>query len=225
MGRSRGGLTTKIHALVDANGLPVALKLTEGQAHDGRSAADMLPGPRRRPNPDRRPRLRQRLFSAKNMTARASSPTSSRWPAGFEQTRLQPLPVPQSRNRVERFFDKLKHFRAVATRYEKHAANYLVLFKLAATRICMRLNQSGVQESGASRCAAFARAPVARAPQAAMPLHSQVLQGIPAASCDRLVGADRLGSSANWASPSFCFRRERKSLSATGAESTAAGDK
>ena len=42
MGRSRGGLTTKIHALVDANGLPVAIKLTEGQAHDGRSAADML---------------------------------------------------------------------------------------------------------------------------------------------------------------------------------------
>ena len=42
MGRSRGGLTTKIHALVDANGLPVGLKLTEGQAHDGRSAAGML---------------------------------------------------------------------------------------------------------------------------------------------------------------------------------------
>ncbi len=42
MGRSRGGLTTKIHALVDANGLPVALKLSEGQAHDGRSAAPML---------------------------------------------------------------------------------------------------------------------------------------------------------------------------------------
>jgi transposase len=42
MGRSRGGLTTKIHALVDARGLPIALKLTPGQAHDGRSAADML---------------------------------------------------------------------------------------------------------------------------------------------------------------------------------------
>ena len=42
MGRSRGGLTTTTHALVDANGLPVMLKLTEGQAHDGRSAADML---------------------------------------------------------------------------------------------------------------------------------------------------------------------------------------
>ena len=42
MGRSRGGLTTKIHALVDAEGLPIALKLTEGQAHDGRSGRDML---------------------------------------------------------------------------------------------------------------------------------------------------------------------------------------
>ena len=42
MGRSRGGLTTKIHALVDANGLPIRLKLTEGQAHDGRSADDMV---------------------------------------------------------------------------------------------------------------------------------------------------------------------------------------
>ena len=42
MGRSRGGLTTKIHALVDANGLPILLKLTPGQAHDGRSASDML---------------------------------------------------------------------------------------------------------------------------------------------------------------------------------------
>ena len=42
MGRSRGGLTTKLHALVDAMGLPIALKLTEGQAHDGRSAADMF---------------------------------------------------------------------------------------------------------------------------------------------------------------------------------------
>ena len=44
MGRSRGGLATKIHALDDANGLPILLKLTPGQAHDGRSADDMLDG-------------------------------------------------------------------------------------------------------------------------------------------------------------------------------------
>jgi hypothetical protein len=42
MGRSRGGLTTIIHALVDACGLPIALELTDGQAHDGKSAEAML---------------------------------------------------------------------------------------------------------------------------------------------------------------------------------------
>jgi hypothetical protein len=42
MGRSRGAPTKKIHALVDAERLPIALKLTEGQAHDGRSGRDML---------------------------------------------------------------------------------------------------------------------------------------------------------------------------------------
>ncbi len=42
MDRSHGSLTTKIHALVDADGRPIRLKLTAGQAHDGRSAADMF---------------------------------------------------------------------------------------------------------------------------------------------------------------------------------------
>lgn len=42
------------------------------------------------------------------------------------------------RNLVERFFSKLKHSRAVATRFEKHDANYLALVKLAAARIWMR---------------------------------------------------------------------------------------
>jgi len=42
MGRSRGGLTTRIHALVDANSLPVTLKLSAGQAYDGHSAAGRL---------------------------------------------------------------------------------------------------------------------------------------------------------------------------------------
>ena len=46
------------------------------------------------------------------------------------------------RNLVERFFNKLKHFRAVATRFEKHDANYLALVKLAAARIWMRFNES-----------------------------------------------------------------------------------
>ena len=42
MGRSRGGLTTKIHALVDAEGLPIDLRLSEGQHADCRHAEDLL---------------------------------------------------------------------------------------------------------------------------------------------------------------------------------------
>src|SRR5260370_26536651 len=42
IGRSRGGLTTKIHALVDALGNPVALMLTPGQAHDLAGAEPLL---------------------------------------------------------------------------------------------------------------------------------------------------------------------------------------
>lgn len=42
MGRSRGGLTSKIHAVVDTKGLPVRLALTVGEAHDNRLAAELL---------------------------------------------------------------------------------------------------------------------------------------------------------------------------------------
>jgi hypothetical protein len=68
MGRSRGGLTTKIHALTDARGL---------------------------------------LYRA--------------------------------RNRIERFFNRNKHFRRLATRYEKHASNFLAMLKLAATHLWLAI--------------------------------------------------------------------------------------
>jgi transposase len=42
MGRSRGGLTGKIHAVVDTNGLPVHLALTPGEAHDNRLCSALL---------------------------------------------------------------------------------------------------------------------------------------------------------------------------------------
>ena len=136
MGRSRGGLTTKIHAVVDANGNPVALKLSEGQAHDGRSAVDMLDsvGPGQTLLADRgydSDALRQILAergawaNVKPMPGRVNIPVFSPY-------------LYRLRNLVERFFNKLKHFRAIATRFEKHDANYLALVKLAAARIWMR---------------------------------------------------------------------------------------
>ena len=44
IGRSRGGLSTKIHALVDALGNPVGFHLTGGEAHDLVGADHVLPG-------------------------------------------------------------------------------------------------------------------------------------------------------------------------------------
>ena len=140
MGRSRGGLTTKIHALVDAEGRPIRLKLTEGQAHDGRSAADMFDTVQaghilladRAYDSDR---LRAELKSRgawgciPPMPARVNIPSFSGW-------------VYRQRNAVERFFNKLKHFRAIATRYDKRDDNFLAAIQLASIRIWLRSNES-----------------------------------------------------------------------------------
>lgn len=140
MGRSRGGLTTKIHALVDASGLPIALKLTEGQAHDGRSASDMLGS----------------LVTGNILLADRAYDSDALRQALAERgawANVKPMPqrrnVPafspflyRYRNLVERFFNKLKHFRAVATRYDKTPENYLASVKLASARIWMRFNES-----------------------------------------------------------------------------------
>lgn len=140
MGRSRGGLTTKIHAVVDGCGLPITLKLTEGQAHDGRSAHDMLDTVRsgqvlladRAYDSDA---LRQALADRGAWANVKPMPNRNRIPA-FSAF------LYKDRNLVERFFNKLKHFRGVATRYDKLAENYLAGVKLASARIWMRANES-----------------------------------------------------------------------------------
>ncbi len=140
MGRSRGGLTTKIHALVDTYGLPILLKLTEGQAHDGRSAQDML-GTVHRGNV----LLADRAYdsNALHQTLAARGATANVKPM---PQRLEPPPFDawlyRQRNLVERFFNKLKHFRAIATRYDKRDDNFLASVKLASIRIWMRFNES-----------------------------------------------------------------------------------
>ena len=46
------------------------------------------------------------------------------------------------RNRIGRFFNKLRQFRRIATRHEKLAANYLAMIKIATIRIWLRANES-----------------------------------------------------------------------------------
>ena len=47
----------------------------------------------------------------------------------------------RSRNLVERFFNRIKHCRRVATRYDKLAANYLAFVQLASIRLWLRVNE------------------------------------------------------------------------------------
>lgn len=48
----------------------------------------------------------------------------------------------RERNLIERFFSKLKHFRRVATRYDKLVANFLAMVHLASMRLWLRVYES-----------------------------------------------------------------------------------
>ncbi|MCP2001262.1 transposase [Nitrobacter winogradskyi] len=48
----------------------------------------------------------------------------------------------RKRNLIERFFSKIKHYRAVATRYDKRDDNFIASIKLALIRICLRFIES-----------------------------------------------------------------------------------
>src|SRR6059058_215527 len=116
MGRSRGGLTSKIHAVVDTNGLPVRLALTAGEAHDNRLAG----------------RLLSRLKSGTMLLANRGYDAD--WIRDLVRQRGAWANIPPKRNRtealcfspylyrarnlVERFFNKIKHCRRIATRYD-----------------------------------------------------------------------------------------------------------
>jgi transposase len=140
MGRSRGGLTTKIHALVDAMGRPIVLKLSEGQAHDGRSAEDMFDTVQAGTI-----LLADRAYDAdalhRRLAERGAWANIPAMPHRLDPPVFSPWLYKQ-RNAVERFFNKLKHFRAIATRYDKRDDNFLASVKLASLRIWLRANES-----------------------------------------------------------------------------------
>ena len=140
MGRSRGGLTTKIHALTDGQGLPLEMILTPGQAGDCPAAGQLLG--RLRENTivlaDKAydaDWLRRRIEAA-GAAPNIPSVIHRRWKTCFSPV------LYRGRNCIERFFNRIKHFRRIATRYEKRASNYLAMLKLAATQIWLRHNKS-----------------------------------------------------------------------------------
>jgi len=134
IGRSRGGPSTKIHALTDALGNPCALMLTPGQDHDLAGAEPLLENA----NPDAV--IGDKAYDADALIDKLSDrgvtpvipPKANR-----KEMRECDFALYCERNLIERFFNKIKHFRGIATRYDKLARNYLAAVQLVATIILL----------------------------------------------------------------------------------------
>ena len=140
MGRSRGGLTTKIHALVDGRGLPIRLHLSEGQASDCREGEQLIDAV-----PSGATFLADKAYDSDAIRSRiteqggfANIPAKRNRRKSFAFSSF----LNRSRNLVERFFGKLKHARGLATRYDKRSDNFLAAIKLFCTRLWIAANES-----------------------------------------------------------------------------------
>jgi transposase len=118
IGVSRGGKNTKIHALVDVLGNPVRLIFTGGEVHDSKEGVPLLKGFDLNGNAV----LGDKAFGTVEILTYIrtnggmvvippKSNTSNPWDCDFHHYK--------ERHVVECFFNKLKHFRRVATRYDK----------------------------------------------------------------------------------------------------------
>lgn len=76
------------------------------------------------------------LIEGQGATPNIPPKSSRRWRPCFSPT------LYRKRNLVERFFNKLKHFRRIATRYDKLAENFLAMVKLASLRLWLRAYES-----------------------------------------------------------------------------------
>lgn len=155
IGRSRGGLSTKIHLAVDGRGRPLSILLTPGQAGDNPQLLALLdairvnePGPgrpRKRPevliadkgyaHDSTRRALRQRGIRhviperSDQIARRAAKGGHGGRPPAFDKV------IYKKRNVVERCFNRLKQWRDLATRYAKRASLYQASLVLIAAII------------------------------------------------------------------------------------------
>lgn len=130
IGRSRGGRTTKIHALTDAECRPVAFLLTGGQIADCTAGAVLL---------EEMPRSAilhgdkgydsdaiRRQVEGKGAMPNIPPKANRHWKNCFSPV------LYRSRNAIERMFCRLKDFRRIATRYDRLAINFLAAVCIAA---------------------------------------------------------------------------------------------
>jgi transposase len=135
IGRSRGGLSTKIHATVDALGNPTGFFLSGGQASDLDGADALLP------EVEAPTVIADKGYDA---DARVLTPLQTAGkvaviPPRANRTEQRPYDrdLYQARHLIENFFCTLKQFRAIATRYDKTQRNFLAAVHLAASVILL----------------------------------------------------------------------------------------
>ncbi|WP_272904064.1 IS5 family transposase [Xanthobacter agilis] len=135
LGRSRGGLSTKIHAAADALGLPVRLIGTPGQRNDITLAHDLIE------DIEAAALLADKGYDANHLVdAIEERGTEVVIPPKRDPKiqRAYDTDLYKERNKIARFFNKLKQFRRVATRYDKLLVNFMGFVKLAAIAIWLR---------------------------------------------------------------------------------------
>ena len=132
MGRSRGGLSTKIHMVVDARGQPIRFILTGGQAGDAPQAIPLLTGiEATHVIADKGYDSDKILGFIRWQGAIAVIPPKSNRKILREYDRE----LYKQRNLIERAFNKLKHWRRIATRHDRRSLYFLAALHLAAAVI------------------------------------------------------------------------------------------
>ena len=134
IGKSRGGNTTKIHAVVDGLGNPVYFQLSAGNVNDSTLAVDFLSHVELSGSNVLGDKAYGTVSIREYITSRGAtytippkSNTVNSWECDFH--------VYKERHLVECFFNKLKHFRRIATRYDKLAASFTAFVYIAAILI------------------------------------------------------------------------------------------
>lgn len=158
MGRSRGGLSTKIHLAADRRCRPLTRILTAGQRGDSPQFIPVMDQIRIRRRGKGRPRTRPGVAMGDKAYSSAANrgylrrrgitaviPVKedqkahrrNRGRTGGRPPAFEPA-LYKERNTVERCFSKLKQFRAVATRYDKREYVYQGTVDVASIRIWLR---------------------------------------------------------------------------------------
>jgi transposase len=135
LGRSRGGFSTKIHISVSGLGLPVEIRLTPGQKADITQAEPLLEGYSPEAVIADKGYDSDRLIKsieAKGAEAVIPPKANRKQPRDFDRH------LYKDRNLVERFINRIKQYRRVATRYEKTGRNFLAFVQLASIMILLQ---------------------------------------------------------------------------------------